>query len=631
MKVKLSLDKDAIQEFFVHHVEKILFAGVVLCFLFFIYGAARQERFASKPRDLVDAANNARKHLEETNPEAKLMSRDFAEKATKLRIPIAKQRYEHRALWKPLLFAQRAKRGEPQLYPVQDLRGAPGSGALRMAEEESTFVPAPEERGPRRRSRDDDEEDEEREIEIKYNVKGFRWVCVTGLVPITEQEKAYRQLFRDAQFTDPERDYPDYIYYRVERAEVTSGGEADLEWNYRVNLRQELARLEEFGEGGQQMVNPEYLHPDLAYPLPPLVGQNWGPEVAHPPEIPLARNEQRSMMQPPVEEEEEQAAPDEDLPDLPDLADGKSRPAGRRPAARRAGSSGRMVTAARRRPRGGYGGEGYMEMGMGMGMEGPYAGGTPQKEQTPYLLFRFFDFNVEPGKQYRYRVRLLLRNPNYEVEPRFLERPELAKKQWIETDWCEPSDAVIVPRDDRLLAVSANPPRRLTDEPSAKLCLVQHSQKYGMLVHEDWTVMRGQVLNRYDRSFEGTLPGSGARIPMEDVDFKTDAVLLDIRGGKSRDQSSPAQVLVLDHAGRLVVRNELTDLAEYESLEAPAETGYPGGMEGMPGMMDPEMMPPEMMPGEGDLHLLEGGYGPAYEMPEGRRSRSRRSSGRDRD
>ena len=29
------------------------------------------------------------------------------------------------------------------------------------------------------------------------------------------------------------------------------------------------------------------------------------------------------------------------------------------------------------------------------------------------LLFRYFDFSIEPGNAYRYRVKLKMRNPNY--------------------------------------------------------------------------------------------------------------------------------------------------------------------------------------------------------------------------
>ena len=41
MKMKLSLDKNSIQQFFLEHVEKIILGGVVLCFLLLVYEIGR--------------------------------------------------------------------------------------------------------------------------------------------------------------------------------------------------------------------------------------------------------------------------------------------------------------------------------------------------------------------------------------------------------------------------------------------------------------------------------------------------------------------------------------------------------------------------------------------------------------
>ena len=63
---------------------------------------------------------------------------------------------------------------------------------------------------------------------------------------------------------------------------------------------------------------------------------------------------------------------------------------------------GRAATAADRRPRRGP--------RPGARVPGTY-------ELVDYKLFRFFDLNVEPGKHYQYRVRLVLANPNHLEEP----------------------------------------------------------------------------------------------------------------------------------------------------------------------------------------------------------------------
>ncbi len=54
---------------------------------------------------------------------------------------------------------------------------------------------------------------------------------------------------------------------------------------------------------------------------------------------------------------------------------------------------------------------------------------------TKYLLFRYFDFDVESGMAYRYRLRLKLRNPNFELTPDELAGadPEIANGEERET------------------------------------------------------------------------------------------------------------------------------------------------------------------------------------------------------
>src|SRR5208282_4533168 len=47
-----------------------------------------------------------------------------------------------------------------------------------------------------------------------------------------------------------------------------------------------------------------------------------------------------------------------------------------------------------------------------------------------YLL-RFFDFDVKPNKQYLYRVFLVLKNPNFNLNPNVLADPELASQPYL--------------------------------------------------------------------------------------------------------------------------------------------------------------------------------------------------------
>src|SRR5690606_30011309 len=70
----------------------------------------------------------------------------------------------------------------------------------------------------------------------------------------------------------------------------------------------------------------------------------------------------------------------------------------------------------------GMGGEG-MYGPRGMGGEG-FGGLQSTAPEVPYKLYRYVDTSCEPGKRYRYRVRLWVNNPNYGFPAGYLEDPE---------------------------------------------------------------------------------------------------------------------------------------------------------------------------------------------------------------
>ena len=100
--------------------------------------------------------------------------------------------------------------------------------------------------------------------------------------------------------------------------------------------------------------------------------------------------------------------------------------------------------------------EQYYDEGMGMGM-GYGPDGEGMMLDQDYCLFRFIDTSVKPGRLYRYRVTLRAWNPNWNLPKKFLDSPELADEQFVQSatsDPCPSLDAmpVHVPADNVLLA-----------------------------------------------------------------------------------------------------------------------------------------------------------------------------------
>ncbi len=645
MKLKLSLDKNTIQQFFVNHVEKTLFGGIVVCFLFFVVQAIGRERFDKTPQDLVQATESADQHLNDTKPEADREPAPYPDRAKRSRIRIEERFYAHTATWNPAEFPQRSKRGEPKLFTVQKLRGMAGAGPFSLSasgmgadrasmarekarkEKEAAKRRREKEKDEKRNRKSRDDEKKERGSRMAEmslpTTRGERWIVLTGLVPITEQEEAFQQVFTDVQYRNPQTDVPDYIYYRVERVEVDSRGEAaELEWVL-FNLRKVLDEYAKKtgGGGGQDTIDSRYLHPILTFPLGPLVGRQWGEEVAHPDEIALRPKRRYGIpgdaKRPGEAEKADPKTPKSDDPifDMPGVS-----PSPRTRGTRRSQHMpGEMMPGA------------YSRRGAGFpGGERMYADsavmGVPQVEEIPYLLFRSFDFNVKPGKKYRYRVRLLLRNPNYDVDPRWLADKKLGAERWIQSEWSDPTDVISVPYDDRLLATGVKASAVAAVEPFAKVMLVHQDQKTGLEASDEVNrVVRGKLMDYLERKAELAVPGGTHQRYERDVDFLTGAIMLDIRGGqrirgKDSSMTQPGRMLVLDVDGNLIVRNELDDLTEALVYRKPEKkkTLYPQ-----------DMMPTEMMPGgygEGNLDALGGGLEkhPRRKKPRPRTTKSNR-------
>jgi hypothetical protein len=616
MKAKLKLDPNAVKQFFIDHMEKMIFGLVMVFFAYLVYEAVSRQTLKWGPEDLARDAKAAQDNVAATkaNPPQYTSYLDIAKK---IRKPIAETDYTVKTVWDPLKFEENVLRGTPKLFPVADLRTSAGDGAFAMAapqdEEESTAATGP--------------------------TRGQRWVVVTGLIQHRKQKEAYDATFQEAAQWDRDRDYPDYVFYRVERAEIDPrAATAEPKWTtVPGGVRGMLARQQYWTRVSPDVVDGAYLPPQrgsvaIAFPLGPLQDREWGPEVAHSPEIPALEAGERGRIMPgrrttgagapkggegeakgaagDADASEEAAKPDEatkkapakkprkksaDEPDEPDAFDAaggaSSGPApGASRAARGRGpmAGGPMAGAV---PGGGMPG-----MMAGGGTPGMMAGGPApgaragartrraaepdeenvEEKELDYLLFRFFDFTVEPGKHYRYRVKIVLANPNHGMLSHYLEKDGLEKPQYLEADWSEPSPEVAVPLDSQALTVSAKP------DGSAKMMLCRFNVDDGVIATKEMDVPRGQLLDYRQQApvaGGGRAATDGADEPK--IDYLTNSVLLDVVGGgrlpgKDRSLLEPASVLLLDAEGALVVRNEIDDLTEIDRRKQ-AESGRASG------------------------------------------------------
>ncbi len=78
------------------------------------------------------------------------------------------------------------------------------------------------------------------------------------------------------------------------------------------------------------------------------------------------------------------------------------------------------------------------------------------------LLFRYFDFDLNPGETYKYRVRLVVRNPNFQRPIDEVILPAVAEGETRMTPWSNETAAVTAEEDVHFYLQSVRPPRGIT-------------------------------------------------------------------------------------------------------------------------------------------------------------------------
>lgn len=429
------------------------------------------------------------------------------------------------------------------------------------------------------------------------------FATVTALAPVKEQWTIYRNTFRDALGYAPQRDIPDWLGYYVERAEVTPDGSVDWQpvkirdrarnTQYKYVSAEVIRRAtREWAGGLEPLMDQRYYHQNLTYRLPPLVGRNLGRDAIHT-EVPLQTETEALRAAEERDSSEELGDEEADLLGGGGAAGGFGGEfGGRGGESGRGGDFGGEFGGGYGRGMGGEfggrggdfggGGGGYGRGGETGGRGGMSAGGEFQFSDAPYVMLRFFDFTVQPGKRYRYRVRLMLRDVNAkgqvsinhldkEVRQRVSEQRNDGKPKPRLTEWSEPSKIISIPAAGDVLVATVKPgsTRTANAEPSVDLLVKSYDVDENNRARQAEKIMdfrRGSVLNKKVNDLWIFGPTGRELIKVDSFVFKTDVTLLDIDGGEKipGDQAMPGRVLLMDASGNLSIANELSALEEVD-------------------------------------------------------------------
>ena len=280
-------------------------------------------------------------------------------------------------------------------------------------------------------------------------------VTLMAVVPFQKQIDEFDKKLSTSLDYDPKRDFPSYLAFRVQRADVTEldpATESDkLPWQNlgspETKVLAELLGTETpagitpglYAGVPPEVVDPNYLSEVLTLPAPPYLQRDLWDLLTHP-DVPLYTGANYTDTTLTGGAAAATPAGDDDVPSVPMMrtgAAGGGMPGG--PGGgdggygpgrggigggmRGAFGGGRGGSASEGMPggggRGGYSptrtGGGYSAMRGGEdggGYGGAY--GSAQTYTPPkYQLIRFIDTHVERGHKYRYRIRVYLHDPNH--------------------------------------------------------------------------------------------------------------------------------------------------------------------------------------------------------------------------
>jgi hypothetical protein len=436
-------------------------------------------------------------------------------------------------------------------------------------------------------------------------VVGRTIVAVTCLVPYGKQREEFDDCFVNAMNYSPKRDRPEYFYFVAERKPA---GAPEDSWKvvsdtgYMLRLARHWAEIETEDPVDESHRNPALTAPVLPALLQPVRKLATNPKIPIKTEEDLRREAEALASRDAGSEPLDPLAPGElggpralGQPDtLPPVDDG---------------SGGDVLDGDE------FDGDEATDLDMEDDFSGDdfsggdFSGEAELKQYADQLLVRFYDLRAERGETYQYRVRVFLRDPNNPIpggaakgedlggfDPNNVGRghapvPERAladdamqqvresrekNQYYVATDFSDPSPPVKVPDLPlRLVAGAVDAPRYtpvdngrvLRDEAKAEVLAVTWSDEFGIFIPGLANVARGALLN-FTTNANVLHPLRMALKSLEQHDFKTDAVLLDIRGGENLGTSSsplytPGEVLLLDRDGNLIVRNEIDDAEVY--------------------------------------------------------------------
>jgi hypothetical protein len=249
------------------------------------------------------------------------------------------------------------------------------------------------------------------------------------------------------------------------------------------------------------------------------------------------------------------------------------------------------------RPGGGMGGNAF-------GNAGAPAGPPPDETDVPKseadtVMIRSIDFTVQPGETYRYRVRIVVVNPN-RYHPNVNPGVDTDSDELVGPWSAEPTDAVTMPTDVAAYAINMVPKSSRRDD-IVQFQLVRWIPEDGHTVVKTDDAGPGMLIGEPSNAM---IPGvEGKKAELKPIDFNSRQFVLDSIGGQlsappavksTAPFDEPALALVLRPDGSVAIHTQASDVTDpmriyveksYKQLvkDSTKRRRRAGGMSGMMG------------------------------------------------
>ncbi|WP_068413802.1 hypothetical protein [Planctomyces sp. SH-PL62] len=213
--------------------------------------------------------------------------------------------------------------------------------------------------------------------------------------------------------------------------------------------------------------------------------------------------------------------------------------------------------------------EGEMGMGMGSGMMMGGGGGATEtlanfwRSEEKKVMVRALDFTAQPDESYRYRLRVVVYNPNLNREGDTAPGVD-TKSEELQGPWSEPTAEVHMPPDVTAYAMGTLPAGPKSDM-KVVFQVVKFNPEDGMILPRNFDASSGEIIGDPRSTPVPTSDGTGQKNKV--VDFNSHLIVLDVAGGTKPLPSDfpgniinqPAMALLLRPDGAVELRDEAED------------------------------------------------------------------------